>query len=99
MKLIDGWWIDNNNNKWLAEWYSKKEAKELSKSLIDCKDCVGCSHCINCSKCIESHVCINCLECVDCFSCTICVACVNCHYCLISEKLSFKESHVNNQSL
>ena len=35
-----GWfWIDENGNKWNARYFSKEEALDSSKSLINCKNC------------------------------------------------------------
>lgn len=41
IKLIDGYWMDKNNNKWDTEIFSKEDAEKLSKTLIDCVNCKG----------------------------------------------------------
>lgn len=37
MKLIDGYYVDTNNNKWDSKIYNEKTAKKASKSLINCE--------------------------------------------------------------
>ena len=41
-KMIErvGWfWIDENGNSWNARYFSKEEALDSSKSLINCEKC------------------------------------------------------------
>lgn len=37
MKLVKGYYIDSNNNKWDAKLYSEDQAKKASESLVNCK--------------------------------------------------------------
>lgn len=47
-----GWfWIDENGNKWNARYFSKEEALDYSKSLINCENCINCYDSDNCRKC------------------------------------------------
>lgn len=43
LELFGRFWVDKNNNKWNSRYFSKEEALEASKSLINCTDCVNCS--------------------------------------------------------
>ena len=47
MKNIYGYWIDENNNRWDEEKYTKLQAMANSKSLVDCTDCTNCRDCTN----------------------------------------------------
>ena len=38
MKHENGYWIDENNNRW-GECCGKERAKELSSSMINCDNC------------------------------------------------------------
>jgi len=55
MKLINNYWVDENNNKWNEANCSEEQAIENSKSLINCSHCSDssdlfyCSYCFNCS--------------------------------------------------
>ena len=31
-------YVDENNNRWNADFYTEQEAQTFSKSLVDCKD-------------------------------------------------------------
>lgn len=42
MELVNGYWIDENNNKWSEYFYTEKQAKMNSESLINCHDCHDC---------------------------------------------------------
>lgn len=44
MKHENGYWIDENNNRW-GECCGKERAKELSSSMINCYNCYNCSDC------------------------------------------------------
>lgn len=50
MKQINGYWVDENNNRWDCELYSKAEAERYSKTLIDCTECTDCNNCYNCDN-------------------------------------------------
>jgi len=49
MKEQNGYYVDENNNRWDCNLYSKEQAKRYSESLINCSDCSDCSHCSRCS--------------------------------------------------
>lgn len=102
MKLENGFWIDENDNKWNIMRYSGNEAMYESKQMKNCERCIDCTNCENCVGCINSHYCINsinvmnCRKCVDCENCTDCHECENCtdcKYCLYSIKQKHKEHH------
>ncbi|MGF6375059.1 hypothetical protein M2140_000093 [Clostridiales Family XIII bacterium PM5-7] len=75
MKLINGFWVDENNNKWNSRYYSEIDAETNSNSLTDCENCIDCE---NCTECIDCRNCINCSYCVDCSDCIDCNNCTNC---------------------
>ena len=81
MKKINNRWIDDNNNSWSADFYTKEQAEKYSKSLIDCRDCSGCSDCRDCSGCIGCRDCSGCRYCSDCSDCIGCRACRDCSGC------------------
>ena len=72
LKLENGYYIDNNNNKWNAKAYNENEALQHSKGLINCFDCVDC---INCKDC---RACVNCIDCINCKDCDYCINCKEC---------------------
>lgn len=95
-RKVDDCWIDKNKNRWNIHEYSKKEAKRLSKTLIncfkcyncvDCKDCSDCNNCklcgccVKCNKCIRCNVCCDCEDCVGCSFCSYCADCKDCWFC------------------
>ena len=85
MKQKDGYWIDNENNAWNAQWYSKADAIVQSRSLQHCNDCVNCKACIHCSGCTNCNECAYCYGCVYCNNCDCCSrakSCSACHYCV-----------------
>lgn len=53
MKKIDNKWVDENNNSWNCDYYSKQKAEKLSKTMIGCSDCSDCSYCSHCSNCSD----------------------------------------------
>lgn len=75
MQQINGYWVDENNNRWDCEKYTKIQAREYSATLINC---YGCDNCCNC---------FDCWNCVDCFDCRSCKNCWYCAYCLECEDL------------
>jgi len=44
----NGFWIDENNNKWDISIYTKECAEKLSLTLINCQDCQDCQDCRDC---------------------------------------------------
>lgn len=66
--MIHGYWVDENNNKWDAVYYTKEEAEKYSKTLVNCRDCENCEDCINCVGCRDCIRCANCIgreDCID----------------------------------
>ena len=51
MKQINGYWVDENNNRWDCELYSEAKAERYSKTLIECTECTDCDNCYNCNYC------------------------------------------------
>jgi hypothetical protein len=60
VKIINGFYVDGNNNLFAVEKYTEQNAIKASKSLIKCHDCINCYNCNNCIGCI------NCKDCIDC---------------------------------
>ena len=84
MKQINGYWVDENNNRWNIEIYTEEEAEKCSKSLVNCYDCDNCygsSSCNDCRCCCNCHGCCNCYCCRDCDNCRYCCDCYNCRNC------------------
>lgn len=84
MKKVNGYWVDENENKWYANSCSKKQAEEFSKTLIDCvgcRDCRNCVGCQDCNGCTGSNYCQHCTSCHGCISCSWCSHCFNCRNC------------------
>ena len=78
MKQINGYWTDENNNRWDIEIYTEEQAENFSKSLVNCRNCYNCHDCRNCRNC---HDCRNCCDCCDCDYCYNCCYCRNCRCC------------------
>ena len=60
MKKINNRWVDDNNNSWDCDIYTKDQAEKYSKSLIDCSNCSDCSDCSYCSHCRGCRYCRGC---------------------------------------
>lgn len=69
MKNINGYWVDENNNRWDADLYTEEQAAKLSQTMIDCKYCKNCLDCNGCTNCLDCKCCTNCLDCKSCKSC------------------------------
>lgn len=78
MEKIDGYWVDENRNKWNTILYTEQEALQHSKSLVNCEGCINCVDCIYCKGCIN---CIRCKFCRDCENCEKCHNCTDCKFC------------------
>lgn len=50
MKLIDGYYIDKNGNKWDAEKFPLDVATEMSISSVGCFNCINCRDCEECME-------------------------------------------------
>ena len=77
MKHENGYWIDENGNRW-NDYCSEERAKELSSSMINCCNCYNCSDCSDCSDCCN---CRDCSDCCNCDNCRDCSGCSDCRYC------------------
>ena len=66
MQQINGYWVDENNNRWACSYYTAEQAEEYSATLINCLDCRNCENCENCRDCRN---CENCRGCGDCRGC------------------------------
>jgi hypothetical protein len=60
METINGYYVDENNNRWNIDYYSIEEAKAASHSLTRCSDCSDCSYCSDCSRCLRCSRCSDC---------------------------------------
>ena len=81
MKKINNRWIDENNNSWDYDLYTKVQAEKYSESLMNshnCHNCHNCCFCSNCSNCTYSRFCRNCHNCRYCHRCR---SCHNCRFC------------------
>ena len=65
MKHENGYWIDENGNRW-NDSCDKERAKELSSSMINCYNCYNCCDCYYCDNCDN---CSNCYYCNNCSNC------------------------------
>ena len=77
----NNYWIDENNNKWNANIYTKEQAIKYSRSLVNCNDCSDCSYCRGCSSCRGCRDCSGCRGCSYCSNCSYCRGCSYCRYC------------------
>ena len=83
MKHKNGYWIDDNGNRW-SDCISESEAQKSSESLKGCSNCYNCHYCRNCDYCDNCNNCRNCRYCNNCHYCRYCYNCnncYNCHYC------------------
>lgn len=81
VRLEDGWWVDSNYNKWIAEAFTEEEALWGSSRLKDCAYCTNCCECVGCRDCVNCIECTDCYDCVGCFQCKDCRGCHNCDKC------------------
>lgn len=80
----NGFYIDDNNNKWANSFFTLEEAAEISRSMIncfDCRNCRSCSFCRNCSNCCDCRNCYGCSYCRNCSNCRQCEGCTYCDGC------------------
>ena len=75
MELIDGFYVDSNNNKWDAQKFSESSAKQESELLVNCKGCIDCRECSDCENCVNCEYCKKCVRCRDCCHCMECNNC------------------------
>lgn len=72
-------WIDDRGNRWDTSSFSESGAKEMSKSLISCYDCINCEDCKFCTDCIGCRRCKDCSYCYNCYKCENCISCKECN--------------------
>jgi len=76
MRLINEFYVDENNNKWDRRLFSLEKATECSKSLVECYFNVNCTnsmYCQFCTNCNYMQECYNCYECQHSYRCNNCV--------------------------
>ena len=81
MKRENGYWIDENGNKWYDKKFTEEEAVRLSSALVNCTDCINCTDCTDCTDCTNCRYCRYCTDCTDCRYCTNCTNCTDCTDC------------------
>lgn len=81
MKQINGYWVDENNNRWNIGIYTEEQAEKFSKSLVNCYNCNNCGYCDNCRSCHNCRYCNKCNDCNNCRYCDYCDYCNSCRYC------------------
>lgn len=69
LKLINGFYIDGNNNRWDEKEFTLEDAERLSKTLVDCRYCTNCENCESCIYCENCKYCVDCKNCIDCIDC------------------------------
>ena len=87
IRIENGFYVDENNNKWSKSKYTLVEAQKLSNSLIECYECIDCEYCIRCAFCVD---CENCIDCEYCFSSSYCRECYECLECDDCERVQRK---------
>jgi len=98
----EGYWIDENNNKWkknIVDYGLYLIAKE---TLINCKNCIDCYQLENCANCIDCKNCENCEDCEDCIDCCQlenCEKCIDCEYCIDCKNCENCENCKNYENL
>ena len=78
---IDGFIVDENNNKVSLKITDKETAIKMLDSLTNCTDCLNCFNCSNCDGCEDSDNCIDCKICKFCSECNNCMMCNDCNNC------------------
>ena len=60
MNKINNFYVDENNNRWDADIYTKSYAQTCSESLVNCHNCHNCGYCSDCNGCSKCHNCSDC---------------------------------------
>lgn len=68
-------YVDDNNNRWSADFYTAQLAEGAASTMIDCSDCLDCADCYNC------HDCDGCQNSQNCSGSYLLDNCDNCHDC------------------
>ena len=74
-------YIDDNNNRWSADFYTAQLAESAALTMIDCTGCEDCSDCYNCHDCGGCRNCRNCRNCENLDNCDNCDNCENLENC------------------
>ena len=75
MELKDGYWADEQGNRWGEDFYTEPQAKSASETLTDCRYCTNCTDCTDCRYCTNCTNCTDCRYCTDCTDCRYCTDC------------------------
>lgn len=81
IKTENGWYIDENNNRWNDSDFTAEEAAMYSATLKNCKNCTDCCFSENCDSCVSVDFCYACTDCIQCTHCHACISCRNCSSC------------------
>jgi len=60
MREINGFWVDENNNRWTVATHTEWEANMKCATLKGCRDCLDCWYCVGCVECSACHGCKDC---------------------------------------
>ena len=85
IKTIDGWHVDENNNRWNTKHFTAEKAAMYSATLKNCKNCTDCCFSEDCNSCVRSDFCYACIGCFQCTHCRACISCRNCSFCWACE--------------
>lgn len=75
-ELGQEFYVDDNNNRWSADFYTAQLAEGAASTMIDCTGCEDCSDCYNCHDC---GGCQNCRNCENLNNCDDCENLENCY--------------------
>ena len=91
-----------NGNYWSKNSHTEDEVKEISKNMINCKNCLDCEDCRNCVNCFYCKDCVDCQFCQDCSSCQNCKSCIhsnNLLQCKYYEFNLYKSNLINSNGI
>ena len=77
----DGFWVDENNNKWDKKFFTKDKSKVYSETMMGCSGCINCHSCHYCVDCSNSSHLIRCVDCESCHQCENCQNLENSNHC------------------
>lgn len=83
MEKLNGFYTDENMNKWDMNYFREGDAITFSKFMVEnntynCKNCMYCRECRQCEDCTQCVHCKHCEECTQCVDCRYSINCVNC---------------------
>jgi hypothetical protein len=81
VKLINGYWTDENNNRWSEDLETEESAQKKSEGMVNCRDCLNCDSCDSCDSCNSCNSCNWCDSCDSCNWCNSCRSCNSCNSC------------------